>query len=153
MAGRVPSEEEVLGYFESLKNWGRWGEDDELGTLNLITPQKRLEAIATVREGISVGCARPIVIEDRAADVFNTPLHYMIRSGEGPEGSGGASDFIGAAFHGLSVSHIDTPSHQFWDGKMYNNRPQSLITTEQGATFGSVETMKDGIVARGVVRD
>ena len=38
MAGTIPTQEEVLGYFESLSNWGRWGADDQLGTLNLITP-------------------------------------------------------------------------------------------------------------------
>ena len=153
MARQIPSDDEVRGYFESLCNWGRWGPDDDLGTLNLITPQKRLAAMATAREGISVGCARPILVEDRASDVFTAPLHYMLRSGEAPDPNGGATDFIGLAFHGITVSHIDTFSHQFWDGKLYNGRPKELVTTEQGATVGSVEAMKDGIVTRGVLLD
>jgi hypothetical protein len=44
----VPSEEEVIGYFEKLSNWGKWGENDELGTLNYITPSVRLQALTTV---------------------------------------------------------------------------------------------------------
>ena len=149
---QIPTEEELLGYFDSLSNWGRWGPDDELGTLNLITPQKRLEAIGTVRDGLSIGCARPIVAEGPAADVLIPPLHFMLRSGESPASTGSA-DFLGLAFHGLTISHVDTLGHQFWDGQMYNGRPQSVITTEQGSMVCSVETMKDGIVTRGVLLD
>ena len=53
----IPTEEEVLGYFQALSNWGRWGEDDEIGALNLITPEKRMEAVALVQEGFSVSLA------------------------------------------------------------------------------------------------
>ena len=64
---QIPQEEEVLGYMTSLSNWGRWGPDDELGTLNLITPAKRAQAGSLVREGISVTCSRLIVPEGAAA--------------------------------------------------------------------------------------
>lgn len=150
---RVPDEAEVLGYFEELSNWGRWGPDDELGTLNLITPEKRRQALALAREGVSVGCARPIIHEGAGVpDVLWPPLHFMLRSGENPEVTG-AADFIGVAFHGLTVSHVDTLAHQFWGDVMYNGRKKSIITTEQGATTCSVETMKDGIITRGVLLD
>ena len=56
----IPSEQEVLNYFQTLSNWGRWGGDDELGTLNFITPQKRLEAASLIREGVTVSCATTI---------------------------------------------------------------------------------------------
>jgi kynurenine formamidase len=148
----TPSDEDVLSYFERLSNWGRWGPDDQLGTLNLITPEKRLEAIRAVKSGVSVGCARPILQEPAAADVITQPLHYMIRSGEA-EGSRGAADFIGLASHGYSITHVDALSHQFWDGRFYNNTSSRVVTTETGATVGSVETMKDGIVTRGVLLD
>ena len=58
MADMAPSEAEVLRYLETCKNWGRWGPDDELGTLNYITPDHRRAATATVREGVPVSCAR-----------------------------------------------------------------------------------------------
>ena len=50
----IPEEPEVLGWMESLSNWGRWGEDDQLGCLNLITPTKRRQAAALVQDGIPV---------------------------------------------------------------------------------------------------
>jgi kynurenine formamidase len=148
----VPTEAEVLGYFERLSNWGRWGADDELGTLNLITPQKRLEALATVQDGVTVGCARPILVEPPAADVARPPIHLMIESGESP-GSHHAADFLGISPHGQTISHLDALGHYFWGGKMYNGRPQTVVTTAGGAQYGSVETMKDGIVTRGVLLD
>ena len=81
---KAPSEAEVLAYMESLSNWGRWGPDDELGTLNLITPQKKAAAAALVTEGIGVSCARPIIPQiasDTGVDRV-PPMHYMINSGE-----------------------------------------------------------------------
>lgn len=148
----VPTEDEVAGYFEHLSNWGRWGADDEMGTLNLITPDVVLAACATVRDGVTVGCARPIVPEDRAMDVMRPPIHYMYKSGES-ESSTGAADFLGLACHGLTVTHVDALSHRFWDGKLYNGWAQNLVNTGQGATVCSVETMRDGIVTRGVLLD
>ena len=53
-----PTEAEVLGYFDKLSNWGRWGDDDELGAVNLITPEKRKQALATRRPKASPSPAR-----------------------------------------------------------------------------------------------
>jgi hypothetical protein len=47
----IPSQAEVLEYFTTLSNWGRWGNDDQLGTLNLFTAKKRAQAAALVHEG------------------------------------------------------------------------------------------------------
>ena len=80
----IPSEAQVLEWMTSLSNWGRWGGDDQLGCLNLITPSKRKQAAALVRDGISVSCARPIVTEI-AADVNFQVQRYMVDSGEGRE--------------------------------------------------------------------
>src|ERR1041384_7102257 len=58
-AGRpMPTQGDVLGYFDSLSNWGRWGDDDELGTLNHITDDVRVAAARAVRHGRSVSCGR-----------------------------------------------------------------------------------------------
>ena len=78
---RLPTEEEVLGYFQALSNWGRWGDDDQLGTLNLITPEKRQQAAALVKDGISIGCARPASTA-YALDQPVMPVHFMVDSGE-----------------------------------------------------------------------
>ena len=65
---QIPTEDEVIGWMDSLSNWGRWGKDDQLGTLNLITDAKRAQAAALVKEGISVSCSR-LIVPEHAADV------------------------------------------------------------------------------------
>ena len=77
----IPTEEQVLGWFDSLSNWGRWGDDDELGTLNLINDAKRQQAAGLVTEGISVTCSR-LLVPEMAADVTSIPppaLHGVHR--------------------------------------------------------------------------
>ena len=44
---------------EELSNWGRWGREDQIGALNLITPEKRLQAAKLVKEGISIRSRTP----------------------------------------------------------------------------------------------
>ena len=59
-AGRpMPTQNEVLGYFDTLSNWGRWGDEDEMGTLNFVTPDVTRRAISLVRDGSTVSCAHP----------------------------------------------------------------------------------------------
>jgi kynurenine formamidase len=145
---------EVEGLLTSLSNWGRWGEDDELGTLNHITLQTRELALATVRSGETVSCSRDI--SPRLSKENPSPLlHHMIVSGEGaPEaGAGIAADWLGLAFHGYSVTHLDSLSHLFWNRRSYNGRPAVEVSTLAGATTGSVEVARDGIVTRGVLLD
>ena len=152
---QVPTEEEVLGYMTSLSNWGRWGQDDELGTLNLITPEKRAQAGRLVKEGISVTCSRLIVPEIAPDVVSIPPLHYMINTGESApsSGPGGSSDFIGLSYHGYTITHLDSLCHQFWDGKMYNGKSASLVNAQQKATAGHIDRAQDGVVTRGVLLD
>lgn len=149
-----PTEQEVLGYYDKVNNWGRWGADDQIGTINFITPEKTARAAALVKTGRTVSCARPIVT-DSAPDVRMPPVHFMIGAGDTiPDvGSGGTSDFIGVAFHGTTVTHVDASCHAFWNGKMYNGRPASAVTARDFATAGSIELLHDGIVSRGVLLD
>ena len=58
----IPSEQEVLSYFKKLSNWGRWGDDDQLGTPNLITPERTKRALSTVQEGVTVSLSRAWLI-------------------------------------------------------------------------------------------
>ena len=125
MTKKIPSESEVMGYFESLCNWGRWGDSDQLGTLNLLSPDKTRRAISLVSEGITVSCARTVIFES-APDVLTPPLHFMIESGEGwatgdkvtTRTSQASVDFFGMVFHGYSITHMDSLAHFFWKGKM-----------------------------------
>src|SRR5262249_42454725 len=134
MPGRVPSEHEVMSYVKTLSNWGRWGAEDELGTINLITPAKRAAAARLVRDGVAVTGARPIVTDITPDTTFQV-MRFMVDSGEGRDtGSAerllarrGAGEFIGMVFHGYTVTHIDTPAHFFWDGQIYNRPSCNLI--------------------------
>ncbi len=160
MPAQIPTEAEVLGYFEKLSNWGRWGPDDELGTPNLITPEKTKRGLATVQEGVSVSLARDIVWEG-AADVPSPPVHFMIESGEGwasgdkvsSRANAAATDYIGMVFHGFSVTHVDSLAHFFWQGKTYNGKPAHLVSTSLGATVFAVTAAKQGFISRGLLVD
>ena len=160
MAARVPSEQEVLGYFETYKNWGRWGKDDQLGTINFITPAKRKRAAALVAEGVPVTCARPIK-KELAPDINDPMLHFMTGSGECFAGGAenepnvvqSSGDFIGLVFHGYSVTHVDSLAHVFWNGKMYNGFPAEAITVREFATKESIDLLANGVVSRGVLLD
>jgi kynurenine formamidase len=157
----TPTESDVVKMISSLSNWGRWGKDDELGTLNLITPDKRKRAAALVRDGVPVSCARPIATNTISADTTFQPLRFMVDSGEGRDHDSparllerrGASEFIGMVFHGYTITHVDTPAHYFWQGKIYNGRSANLVTSREGAQVESVELLRDGVVSRGVLLD
>lgn len=160
MAGRTPSEEQVLGYLKSCCNWGRWGPEDQFGTLNHLTPERRRAAAALVRDGVCVTCAREIPTHVNEPDFGMQPVHFMTQSGEAwvgkptaPEALQTSGDFFGIAFHGFAVTHLDALGHVFRDGQMYNGLPADRVTTAQGATTQSVETVRDGIVGRGVLLD
>ncbi|MYH68165.1 MAG: cyclase family protein [Dehalococcoidia bacterium] len=151
-----PTQSEVLGYFDSLSNWDRWGPDDQLGALNYITPGKRRDAASLVREGICVSCAWDIGTAPRPDHLFGVPQRYMVATGRDPLvfGRGGAAlEVMSLAFHGATVTHLDGLSHIFWDGKMYNGKPADLVNAQQGASHFAVTELGDGIVTRGVLMD
>ena len=79
---KIPSDEELIQMMSDLSNWGRWGEADQLGCLNLITPDKIIAATKLVTDGHTVSCARPITT-DPAADVTYQVQRFMVDSGEG----------------------------------------------------------------------
>ena len=78
----VPTEAEVLAWYRDENNWGRWGQQDQLGALNLITTAKRTQAAALVQTGETVSCARPITTE-MTPDITHQVQRFMVDSGEG----------------------------------------------------------------------
>src|SRR5690348_175012 len=76
------SKADVERLMKERSNWGRWGKDDQLGTLNLITPEKRVQAAALVKEGTSVSLARTVE-KKVAADNPQPFLHKMLATGKG----------------------------------------------------------------------
>jgi kynurenine formamidase len=158
-----PSEETVLGWFDELSNWGRWGDDDRLGTLNHLTPEKRVAAASLVQEGVSVSCSWDIRTGRQPGATVESQ-RYMLSTGlglddEGRRGlfdggrAGGAQEYIGMVFHGLDVTHLDSLAHLFWDGKMYGGAPASLVSDRQGALKHDVLAVSQGVTTRGVLLD
>ena len=139
--------------FDRCSNWGRWGADDERGTLNLITAEVRVRAARLVREGVSVSCAHPI---NTVGDAENSSpaMHFMVRAGDVADGTIVAftADYLAVAPHGIAHSHLDALCHFVWQGKTYNGRPASTVTST-GARANAITIGQDGIVSRGVLLD
>ena len=106
--------------FESVKNWGRWGPDDVLGTLNYITPDHVRRAASLVRTGRSISMAIPIN-NVAGPDNPNPAIHHMTQMHDLDIGSGKlrfAMDFLGMDFHGDCHTHIDALCHIAYDGRL-----------------------------------
>lgn len=139
--------DQFLDLHRTLSNWNRWGAHDQLGALNLITPEKRVAAARLVRSGRSVSCARPLPTVP-AADNQTPVVHLMTATAT--EGYGG--DYVALAPHGYSTSHIDALCHIFHDDRMYNGYPAARVTG-RGALELAIDALRDGIVTRGVLLD
>lgn len=151
----IPDAARMNEIFESVKSWGRWGEDDESGALNLITDEVRREAARCVRHGRAVSCSRVLPV-DPAPDNPHPALHMMVAGGDDclvpGFGLESTADFVGIAFHGMASSHLDALCHVFRDGLMYNGYEGTLVKST-GAKKNSVMCARDGIVSRGVLID
>lgn len=151
------SEKTVVGYFDSMSKWGEWGAEDQLGALNLITPQKVLSATRLVTGGLRVPLGRSLEFAPKPTkpEALISPTHFMQKSGEAApdDEMGSAVDWAGLPLHGLYVTHLDAPSHIFWKGRMFNGHPSHRVTTDRGALSGSVDLAHEGIVTRGVLLD
>jgi kynurenine formamidase len=144
------TKETVDSWMKQLSNWGRWGAEDELGTINLITPAKRRQAAALVKEGFPVSLARD-VIKEKAVDVSSPFGHVMTMTGINNPGQFSV-DTYSVLYHGYAHTHMDSLCHMFYQGKMYNGFPQSGITAE-GASKLAVRNFKGGIFTRGILMD
>jgi len=149
------SNDELRAMFESVKNWGRWGPDDEAGALNLITAEHIAAAASEVTGGESVSCSRELPVKPNVETPYPA-MHMMVRGGDDCVipglGMESTSDFVGVQFHGMSTSHIDALCHVFVDEQMYNGFGAAEVKST-GARRGSIMCAKDGVVGRGVLLD
>jgi kynurenine formamidase len=152
MSQTIATEDELLLWFEKYSNWGRWGSDNMLGTLNYITQDKRKSAAALVREGLTVSCARPVELGPSMDVPAKFAQRFMERSGDVEEPTG-ASDALLVSMHGGGRTHLDSPCHILWEGKMFNGVEGKMVSQEGGAKVGAVDVAVQGIVSRGVLLD
>ncbi len=153
-------------YISRYSNWGRWGADDRLGTLNLVGPDQVRAAVATVTEGRTISCTLPLDAHGpQLGPLRSNPRNVMVVTGTDhvagaqdplPAGLGPANGF------GRSDDILITPnqagtawdalSHVFWEGRMYNGRPAALVSAH-GAADNGIEHAAGRHVFRGVLLD
>jgi len=141
---------DVERLMHELSNWNRWGKNDQIGTVNLITPAKRKEAALLVREGVSVSLARDAETE-KAADNPAPFAHNFTYTGAKPLGQF-VLDNYAVDYHGQAHTHMDALCHMFYEGKFYNGISQSTVT-DKGAQQLAITNFKNGIFTRGILVD
>ena len=147
---KLPTDADVRSWIRDRNNWGRWGKDDQLGAMNLVTPARRVAATRLVRSGRSVSLSRPFPKEPGPNNAY--PAQHYMRTV--PRGKGGfAADYYGIFYHGIASTHIDALCHTWDEGGMWNGRDPKKEVTFEGATFGGVEHWSEGIITRCVMLD
>ena len=149
------TKEQFVRWMTELSNWGRWGKDDELGALNLITSAKRRQAAALVKTGTIVSLSRDIMRQKGGNSPQTRPIN-----------TGGAlvnlfliqGDYLferqEIEYHGGALSHFDALCHVSYNGKLYNGLNfKEVVTPEGGCSKLAVTALKDGIVTRGILLD
>jgi kynurenine formamidase len=158
--GEEVTREQFDTWMSELSNWGRWGDDDELGALNLITPAKRVAAARLVETGTTVSMARAMTIErlenpDQASASRPPVLVGSARNVFDINVEGGYFwERYEIEFHGGAVSHLDALCHVAYNGKVYNGRNfEDVASKEDGCSAMGIINLQDGLVTRGVLLD
>jgi len=150
---------EFVQFAERFKNWGRWGPEDEVGTLNLVTPQHIVEAARLVRTGKVFPLGIPIdhtgPQRSRPDSKRFNPIHTMVRTGldfPGPEPPlmQGTDDIITMPLQG--ATQWDGLGHFLFRGHMYNGRPYTMVNSD-GAVKNGIEKISRKVIGRGVLLD
>jgi hypothetical protein len=149
----------VEAYLTSLSNWGRWGDDDRIGTLNLITDEVRVAAASTIRTGRAVSLSRPIdaLDPDPLYSGFALVQRFMMLN-EVADHLGremryeAVTEYVGIGAHG-SNTHIDGLAHYSWDGENYNGFAKGDTNSLDGARSLSMDQAERGFITRGVLLD
>ena len=148
------TEPEFRALFAEVSTWGHWGDQAERGALNHITPSRIAGAARLVQTGVTVTLSHPLETEKRI-EVPEPAEHHMTMMPDQDIGSGSvrfAKDYIGLDYHNEGHTHLDAFSHVVFDARLYDGRSVDTITAD-GAGFGAVDALKDGLVGRGVLLD
>ena len=141
---RAVTEAEYEKWKTDLSNWGRWGKDDEIGALNLITASKRKQAAGLVKDGVAVSMASDV---DTVKAVDNPNPYEFVMQGIG-------SDRLAVNYHGIAHTHLDSLAHINANGVFYNGyKPDAEVVTKEGHSKNSIHNVKNGIFTRGILID
>jgi kynurenine formamidase len=144
-AARFPrNADEFDQMFNQVKNWGRWGKDDQLGAANLITDAKRKQAATLAKNGISISLAHAPLTE--AAPDNPSPFEHTMNRGL-------TTDTYKVSYHGYAHSHIDALCHFLYKDQTYNGYTRAEVNTEHGCAKLGIENLRNGVVTRGILID
>jgi kynurenine formamidase len=145
------TEERMAAFLKDRSNWNRWGPEDELGTLNLISSEKRVRAAGLVKEGTTVSLARRCSRAPGPANI--EPLQQF--TSVFPQGNDGhvATDFLGMSYHGAAMTHVDALCHAWDTNGMWNGRDPAISVNSRGSQWADIDKWADGIFTRGVLFD
>ncbi len=155
------TKEDYIRWMKELTNWGRWGKDDEIGAMNLVTPSKKKQAAALVKSGVSVSLAE---IQHPNQDPPNSPYTgapykavWKFRDDYEKWAStemwtNPPAEDLALGSHG-GRSHMDALAHNFFNGQFYNGMSWREISTQKGATKGGIQNLRHGVVTRGILMD
>ena len=154
------TKEDVVRLAERYRSWGRWGNDDELGAANHVTPERVAAAARLIRKGRAFSLAMPIDRSgpQQAHTIRCNPQHVMLRTGmdvltSAPAGSSAMASTDDAIYMPLqAATQWDALCHVFFDGRTYNGRGPETVTAA-GATHNSITNIKDRAVGRAVLLD
>ncbi|GAA2292436.1 cyclase family protein [Streptomyces kunmingensis] len=152
----MPLPAEFHDIAKRVNNWGRWGEGDEIGTLNLITDEVVRVAASEVRTGRRVPLALPLREDGVQVGLIPgriNPLHTMVQINQqifGPDTVATSDDAVTMGLQ--AATHWDALTHASHSGRLYNGRPADTITAHGGAEFSGIDKAPY-IVSRGVLLD
>jgi len=136
--------EEFDQLFQQVKNWGRWGADDQLGSVNLITAAKRKQALSLAKTGQTVSLVHN-PLTDKADDNASPFEHTML--------PGFSMDRYSVSYHGYSHSHMDALCHILYKDQTYNGYARAVVNTDKGCTKLGIDNLKQGLITRAVLLD
>jgi kynurenine formamidase len=152
--------DEVHALCDRYRNWGKWGPDDQQGTVNYIDEACVAGAASLVRTGKTISCALPYDQDGPQNGSFGrvNPLHFMLQ--DGGDVALGAQDHLARLRYTDDAIYMplqcgtqwDALAHIFYDGKMYNGYGVEDVTSS-GATRNSIDMIADRVVGRGILLD
>ena len=158
---RTDPEGAIAAAAKRCSNWGRWGADDVLGTLNFLSPAKRREGAALVRRGASFSLSQSFDMDgpQKGWRRRTNPVHTMLDTGTDaergvqgfPHGIGGADDVISMPLQ--ASTQWDGLGHIFDHGNAWNGRRAGDVVTSLGDSVTGIETVAGLIAGRGVLLD
>jgi len=141
-APRNAAEFDVM--FQQIKNWGRWGPEDQLGSVNLVTGAKRKQALSLAKTGIMVSLSHTL-LTDKAEDNGSPFEQTMLGSNN--------MDNYRVSYHGYAHSHIDALCHILYRGQTYNGYATAVVNTPKGCAKLGIDNLKQGVITRGILID